>query len=231
MTTVLSCEEADALLAIGALSGVPPAEEEALRRHLVECPQCADSAQRHARVAALLPLQLDAEEPPPQLRRRLMATVYAEAAASRAPTPSWPQRLWTRLPRSRALTVAIAAVAVVLAGVLASRLATPEVSELVTTAGGASIHLYTDQQDHLATLEVSGLPAPPAGTSVYEVWLVPGGGAAHPAAYLEQQPGGGYSAAVVGGLSGYATLAISLEPGRGDAAPRGPIVASVHLDD
>ncbi len=114
---------------------------------------------------------------------------------------------------------------------LASRLATPEVSELVTTAGGASIHLYSDQSDRLATLEVSGLPAPPAGTSVYEVWLISGGGTAHPAAYLEQQPDGGYSAAVAGGLSGYTTLAISLEPARGDAAPKGPVVATVHLDD
>ena len=160
-----------------------------------------------------------------------MATVYAEAAASRLRLASWPQRLWTHLPRSRALTVAIAAVALVLAGVLASRLATPEVSELVTTAGRGEHPPVLGPADRLATLEVSGLPAPPAGTSVYEVWLVPGGGTAHPAAYLEQQPGGGYSAAVVGGLSGYTTLAISLEPGRGDAAPKGPVVATVHLDD
>ena len=93
MTTTMSCDEAEALLAVGALSGVPPAEGEALRRHLTGCAQCSASARRHAQVAALLPLQLDEEEPPPELRRRLMATVYAEAAAGRRPAASWVERL------------------------------------------------------------------------------------------------------------------------------------------
>lgn len=231
MTTTLSCDEADALLATGALSGIPPAEREALRVHLAACPQCSAAAARHAEVAALLPLQLDAHRPPPELRQRLLATVYAEAAAARAPGASWPRRLWLRLPRSRALTAVSAVAALLLAGALVWRTATPAVNETVTTSGAASIQLYTDDQDRLATLQVSGLSTPPPGASVYEVWLLGSDGAAHPAAYLEQQPEGGYTAAVAGGVSGYTALAISLEPARGDAAPKGPVVATVHLKD
>ena len=159
-----------------------------------------------------------------------MATVYAEAApAGQGPSSSRLRRLWQRLPRSRTLTAGSAAAAIVLAGVLAWRTATPTVRHVVATAGSATIDLYSDAQDGTANLQVSRLPSPPTNAAVYEVWLVPGQGPARPAAYLVQQPDGAYSAAVNGVLSRYTTLAISLEPTRGDPAPRGPIVATVSL--
>ncbi len=227
--TTLSCDEADALLAMGALSRVEPSDEEALRLHLAECAECAAAARRHTRVATLLALQMEAPEPPPQLRSRIMATVYAEAAAGRGPSSSRLRRLWQRLPRSRTLTAGSAAAVIVLAGVLAWRTATPTVSHVVVTAGQATIDLYSDAQDGTANLEVSRLPSPASGAAVYEVWLLSGHGPARPAAYLVQQPDGTYSAAVTGALSRYTTLAISLEPTRGDPAPQGPIVATVPL--
>ncbi|HXZ99494.1 MAG TPA: anti-sigma factor [Candidatus Binatia bacterium] len=224
----ISCDEAEALLAFGALAGGEGGDEPALRAHLSGCASCSAAAAADARVAALLPLGVTPAAPPEGLRDRLMARVYREAADMKRASPDRLQRLWLRLPGSRLATVGAAALALVLAGVLAWRVATPTVVHVHGAAGSTVVDLYADPGERTASLEVRGLPATPAG-GVYEVWLIPTGGAPQPAAYLAEQPDGGYATSVSGDVSGYATLAISLEPARGDPSPRGPIVVTLRL--
>jgi anti-sigma-K factor RskA len=229
-----ACEEIDQMLAAAALAGVDEDQKRALDDHLAGCDDCRASAARHMAVAAVLPLAVEEVEPDAALRRRIMATVNAEAdrrGASRG--RSGLGRLFRWVPSGRAYTGAgLVALAGLAAMVIWTVTTSPNVVHLrgagTTAQPQAQADLFIDRHDHTAQLQVHGLSRPTSSTEVYEVWLIRGG-KPQAVAYLQAQPDGSYSTTLGEDISGYSVLATTLEPRPGNAAPQGTEAFSISL--
>ena len=235
MADVTSCREAEELLALAALGVLEPAHAGQLERHLAGCSRCTRTAVDFRRAAAMLSDSLEPVKPPRELRRRLMAAVYASSGRPAPRRPLW-RAAWERIPQGRAFSAA-AAVALVAAVVLATWGATrgapprPLTYAVVPTASDPSVHgqliYYADTSRSVLT--VSGLSAN-ANSGVVEVWLVPRSGDPIPAAFLTPVPySGSWTAAISGDVRSYKTVAATSEPPGGRPLPTGPQLFSVDL--
>lgn len=242
---MISCEEADLLAAALSVGSIDLADQEPLQEHLSDCADCRRVAGTYLAAAARMPLALEPLQPSPELRGRLMRAVYAEAAQAgrsvAAPRQApWWRRLWAGLPVGRGFT-ALAAVAVVaLVGVGSWSLANqPPASSTVAIAGTTAAphahgQLVYTPADAQGVLSVTGLPAPAAvapGGSVYEVWLLRPTGSAVAAAFLARQPDGTWIAVMHGSMSGFSTVAATVEPAGGSTAPSGAAVIQGSLSN
>jgi anti-sigma-K factor RskA len=193
------------LTAAYALDALEPDEAKAYEEHLAQCEECREQlAELNASVGALA-FGAVAPEPPPRLR----AAILDAAAAERSNVVPLPQRRWT----PRVLAVAAAAAACVAVGFAVSALHSggkPVVTATVVVA-----------PDRTATLQVTGLAAPPHGKT-YEAWIIPNGRAPRPAGTFA-----GDNLALRGKLPPHATVAVTLEPAGGDSAPTtAPVVVA-----
>jgi anti-sigma-K factor RskA len=204
-----------------------------MERHLRTCATCRHTAAEYADLASLLPSALDLEPPPARLRRNLMAQVFAEATAS--PPVSWWRRLIDAIPASRAFTAVgaaavIAAIAFGIWGATGRMGARTPVTYTVsgTTATGT---LDVSSSGSPAVLTVTGLQ-PLAGTSTYEVWLIPPQGSPKGVAFLSRAPNGSaWTAVIPGSLAGYKSVAATVEPAGGSPTPSNIEVLSGQLSD
>ncbi|MBV8445203.1 MAG: anti-sigma factor [Candidatus Dormibacteraeota bacterium] len=240
MAQALSCPESEELLALAGLGVLPRGDSAALDAHLRHCAECRRAAAQYREAVAMLPNGLDPVEPPAEVRRSLMAQVYAEArpATGRRHRGSGPR--WS-LPRRGVLSlagggVALAALAIALVVVLhPADGATRTYTVYGTTSAPAvrgSLTYYTDPQQ--AVMTVSGLPklVPSTGAPapVYEVWLVRANGTAQGVAFLEQSPTtASWSTAIHADLSQYVAVAATAEPAGGSPAPTGPQLLTVQV--
>jgi anti-sigma-K factor RskA len=185
------------LTAAYALDALEPEEARAYEEHLAQCEQCRTQLAELNEPVAALAFGAVAPAPPPRLREAILGA----AAAERSNVVPLPRRSW--MPR--ALAVAAAAAACVAVGYGVSAL----------TTGGTSVvtAAVVVAADHTATLHVSGLAAAPQGKT-YEAWIIPSGGAPRPAGLFTSG-----TVALRGKLSPHATVAVTLEPARGSAAP------------
>ena len=248
---VVTCQDADVLLASWAIGGVDAVEHRALRRHLAGCAACRAAAAGYRSAADLLALAVDDVEPPPSLRSRLLAAVHAEASGaarapgSRASRAPWWTALWRLVPSGRPVTAiavlataaAVAVAAVAIAGRPASSPA-PEATVVhacgLTPQPAACGTLRYDPSAQQAVLTVTGLPSVPvvAGRpqASYEVWLVRGDRSVVPAGFLTEPPGGStYTAAMNGSMSGVVAVATTQEADGGGSVPHGPEVLRIDL--
>lgn len=250
MDHLLSCDEADVLLAAAAVGALDPEDEHRVRRHLRGCAECAAAAAGYRRATDLLPLAVDLVEPPPALRARILATVYAEAAGAAGPVQPrrpWVSRLWERVPSGRAFSAAGmlgTAVATLVAGVSIWEWrgagSTPAPATLsvsacgLTAQPGACGTLTYDSRTHQAILTVRGLDRIPVvdnhPTASYEVWLITPDRHTQAAAFLTLQPDGvTWVAAMEGDMSRYVEVATTREPGGGSSTPTGSEVLRLTL--
>lgn len=126
MTTNATNQHPYGLLEAFALDALEPEEEEAVTRHIEGCAGCADVAEGHLRTACSLAQAIPQQEPPEQLRTRLLDSIDPPAApmssvsvsVSRRPPRSWSRvssaigRRWARLLTPVAAVVAVALIAV-----------------------------------------------------------------------------------------------------------------------
>lgn len=244
----MTCDDVDLILAVGAVSGgLPPEDAETVRRHVPGCERCSRAAAAYTATADLLGVAVDQVAPSEHLRTRIMTDVYASAAA-RTPAGArrgatagggtagavrgmW-ARLWRTVPSGRGLTLggaaaALAAVALLVVAVTrggggAGPVSAPVKATLGEPAVQGSLTYYPQTQT--AVLSVRGLAA--QSPRVYEVWLVRPSNAPTAAGYLTEQPDGTWSVAIHGSLSGYATVAATVEPpGGSDAPTTAPVLA------
>ncbi len=231
MADPMTCEEATDLLALDAVGALEPSERAVVERHLATCATCPQVAAQYADVASLLPAALEPAPPPARLRRQLMAQVYAEATATK-PLPWW-RRLVAAIPANRALTLAgavgvAAAIALGIWGATGRQAAVAPVAYMVsgTTAAGT---LSVDTAAKQAVLTVQGL-APLPAAKVYEVWLIPDQGSPKGVAFLSPGvTGSAWTAVVQGSLTGYKSIAASVEPAGGSPTPSQTVVLSGQL--
>jgi anti-sigma-K factor RskA len=212
------CGEDVAPYVLGAL---PDADARDFELHLHSCELCRTDVETLRPAVDALPLSVEQVEPPPELRRRIMAAVDADVRARQAAERS------AREPRfSFRLLPALAVACVVLvAGIGVGVALTGE--DARTVPGQVEVRGATAQvelRDDTGKLVVDGLPQPP-GDRVYQVWLRSGKGAPRPTDALFEVRGGKAEVAVPGDLSEVDEVLVTHEPRGGSAEPtRAPAI-------
>jgi anti-sigma-K factor RskA len=196
---------------LGALSEL---ETAAFERHMMACAECRDELERLRPAAEAVARSPEQFEPPPSLRRSLMATVQEEAAAARPrsrfrlprPTFRWPQ-------------LAAAAAAFALAGVVIGVSVDSSSERTVKAAAllpGSAARLTV--ADDSALLRVSGLPVLSRGR-VYEVWIQHDGRVRPAGALFAVHSNGSGAAAIPRKLEGGDRVMVTRERAGGVARP------------
>jgi anti-sigma-K factor RskA len=226
----MSHDEVADLLALDAVGVLEPSERDAMERHLASCEPCRETAAQYVDVVGMLPTALELVPPPARLRRNLMAQVYAEAAGPALP---WWRRIVDAIPTNRAFTVvgAVAVVAAIAFGIwgAAGRSGSPAAAAYMVSGTTAKGTLEVPSTGTAAVLTVNGLQALPA-TEVYEVWLIPSKGSPKGVAFLSPGlHGAAWTAVVPGGITGFTSIAATVEPAGGSPVPSNTEVLSGQL--
>ena len=221
-----------AAYALGALDDREAAELEA---HLAECEACRIELRWLEPAVDLLPRSVEQLEPPADLRKRLMATVRAEARDA-SPTGTeagvrrrraWGTMIWRP-------ATAVAATGLLVAGGVAGNLVHhPSDSSSVVAARGVSSAPGSpagtlERSDGSAILTMSNLPALPAD-DVYEVW-VERDGALEPSSLFVPRRDRTAEAAVPDGLDNADAVLVTREPRGGSRQPTSPPLLRADLD-
>lgn len=223
-------------LAVYALGALPEDEAADLERHLEGCEACRRRLLWLRPAVDLLPRSVQQLEPPPRLRKRLLATVRAEArhaqqAEAEGTEPSrW--RDWGAL-LSRPAT-AVAAGAVLVAGIAGGYLlhqpgdSSSLVAARPTSAAPRGSAGTLEREDGSAILRVARLPALPKD-EVYETW-VQRDGKMQPSSLFVLRRDRTADAAVPGPLDDADAVLVTREPRGGSRRPTSPPLLRAPLD-
>ena len=221
-----------AAYALGALEERDAAE---LESHLAKCEACRVELRWLQPAVDLLPRTIEQLEPPAGLRRRLMATVRAEAgdaSPSRIEAaPPRSRRAWGALIRRPATAVAASALLVVgaAAGYLLHepRESSSVVAARPSPAAPPNLAGTLERSDGSAILTMSQLPALPAN-DVYEVW-VKRDGTLEPSSLFVPRRDRTAEAAVAGPLDDADAVLVTREPRGGSRQPTSPPLLRADL--
>jgi len=183
-----------------ALHALDPADEREYVAHLAHCDRCRNDLAAFSETAAALALAVPPLEPPPALRRKILATARAERPSVVPLRPRWAR------PRALAAAAAVAASAAIGLGIwnviLHDQLGTARSTLQAVGITGANGSLVVGA-DGQATLVITGLHRARTGKT-YEAWVIQNG---------EPKPAGLFA--------GGATSVVKLSR----RVPRGAIVA------
>ena len=235
----MTCAESEELLALAALGVLSRADAEPLDGHLRLCEVCRKTAAEYQNTVSQLPAGLPEVEPSAALRRTLMRAAYGDATAAPA------RHRWAGLRAalsSRRLVpltgAAVTAAAVIVAVVAVARptVAAPRTYSVMGSTSSPGVRgtltYYADQEQ--AVLTVTGLAPAQSGSGgdphVYEVWLIPPGGAPQGSAFLTQSPvNRTWSAVIHTNVTQYTAVAATEEPAGGSPVPTGAQLLSVQV--
>jgi anti-sigma-K factor RskA len=147
---------------LGALNDL---ERQAFERHLRACSECQEELERLRPAADALPGSVVQLDPPPGLKKRLMAEVERDSAPAR---PAWRPRL--RVPRLAFVAAALLLGLAIGFGIAQlggdeTRTVSVTVARAMPNAGGT-----LDIEDGRATLHLHDMPDL-GSKRVYQVWL------------------------------------------------------------
>ena len=223
-------------LAAYALGALDEAEAGELRRHLESCDLCRERLLWLRPAVDLLPRSVEQLEPPPELRRRLVATVRAEArereeTGHRAAAPRrW--RDWGGLVLRPA--TAVAAGAFLVAGAVGGYLlnqpteSTSPITSSSLSSARASVAGTLEREDRVAILHLTRVPPLPKG-SVYEVW-VQRDGDLEPSSLFVPRRDRTADAAVPGTLDDADAVLVTREPRGGSEHPTSAPLLRAEVD-
>ena len=229
-----------ALAGVYALDALDPgAERDWFSRHLNRCQSCASEVRGFREVATALAFAA-AAEPPPGLRRQVMAAVArTRQLPPETRTQARPRRSLPREPWAAWLAGVVAAAAIVAAVIfglaqahteaelnraqaqnqeIAGVLTAPDATLLTsrTTAGGAAVVVLAPSRRQLV-VTMAGLPRLPSG-QVYQLWLI-GPVKIVSAGLLPAAEGGKTSPVLASGIVPGDKLGLTVEPAPGTAQP------------
>ena len=220
------------------LGALPEEERLEFERYLVAHPDLQPEVEELGAVAGLLALSPKEQEPAPELRRRIMDTVEAEAVHPRAGRLSWLAGLWEAVG---ARDVALAGAAMLVVGLFSwSMLLQGEVQDLqgrvqglqgqvqdqpqgpqmialggAGTEQGARAELVTLEGDR-AILVAENMPPVPEDKT-YQIWVIKGDNP-QPSGLFEPK-GGSIAAVVEKPIEGADAVAVTVEPEGGSPKP------------
>jgi len=224
------------LFSLGLLEGEERREIEA---HLARnCTVCQKYLRDALGVNALMLSQVQEVVPPSRLRRRVMASVGQEPAgwgwvAALAAACSLIVALWLSVEKrttDHELTTARAS----LQQTLAERDRLEQAFTFLNQPETRQVNFGQGQpapprgnfflNPRMGVLLIaSNLPALPAGKA-YEMWVIPKGGAPHPAGLFQSSPQGTAMHILAGAVDSNVTLAVTIEPESGSPAPTSSVL-------
>jgi anti-sigma-K factor RskA len=217
-----------------ALGALEPGEERAVAAHAPSCARCTRELEALVPAVAVLGESVDQLEPPSELRERVLAIVRSEAASSHEPAEQRPrERRGLRAFLLRP-AVALAAVAVIAAGVAGYLVrdtggggggqTTVAVQPAPAAAGiGGSLAVA----DNNAMLDLHGLPQLTGG-EVYQVWVAQGN-SLRPSSNFVPDSSGRAMTAVDGHLTQGTNVMVTRESGPGHTKPTLPVLLSATV--
>jgi anti-sigma factor RsiW len=239
----VSCEDRHDELAAYALDALDPAEARRLESHLASCPTCPERLRWLRPAVDVLPVTVAQQDPPEELRERLMAAVREEAAAAepaRTVAPAAKRRF--RLPGfgEFGLRPALAGLALVLllaAGIAGYALHGEDGTSSEQTYAARSTDGNTLAGGTLVvngdegSLEVHGM-APTKRGEVYQAWVraePQHGGSIEPSSVFVVADDGTGAVAIPHGLENAAEVMVTREPKGGSEHPSESAVISAEI--
>jgi anti-sigma-K factor RskA len=218
-------------LAAYLLDSLEPDEVQEFERHLAGCARCQGEERWLRAAIEMLPSSVEQFKPPPALRKRLLETVRAEAAADKVPPRERrARRPWLGLGlRPAAALASLAIVGAGLAGYLIGHDEGPTTSTTQAQATKAEPNAKAQliRRGDTAVLRVERLPVSRPGR-VYEVWLARGKKVEPSSLFAVRKDGSG-EAAITGKLSGVGAVMVSEEPQGGSSKPTSDPVLIANL--
>jgi anti-sigma-K factor RskA len=216
------------------LGALPEEERLEFERYLMAHPDLQAEVEDLGAVAGLLAFSPREQEPPPELRHRIMATVEAEAARPRTSRRSWLAGLWEAVG-VRDLALAAAAVLVIglfswsmllqgevrdLQGRVQNLQSQPQGPQMIALGGGgtkqgARAELVTLEGDR-AVLVAENMPPVPEGKT-YQIWVIKDD-TPQPSGLFEPR-GDSIAAVVENPVEGADAVAVTVEPEGGSKKP------------
>jgi anti-sigma-K factor RskA len=220
------------------LDALPVEERRSFEEYLVAHPERQAEIDELSAVAGLLAFSPHGQDPPPELRRRIMDTVEAEAAQPRihphSGRRSWLAGLW-EAAGVRDLALAAAALLVIglfswsvllqaevrdLQGRVQSLQSQPQGPQMIALGGvgtkqGARAELVTLEGDR-AVLVAENMPPVPEGKT-YEIWVIKGD-TPQPSGLFKPK-GNSIAAVVENPVEGADAVAVTVEPEGGSKEP------------
>lgn len=212
-------------LAAYALGSLETAEASELERHLAECPECREYLAWLDPAVDLIPASVEQHQPPPRLKRALMADVRDDVKATRRAERRQRGRFAGFPGFGLRPVVAAAACFVLVAGLAAgyalrSDDADRVVVEAVPLEGGAPLAATLEREGDRGLLHVESLPPLP-GSRVYQAWIERDGVMEPSTTFVVDRDGGG-EVAIDGSLDGAAGVYVTREPRGGSETPSLP---------
>ena len=240
----MDCATVDELAASYALGAVDSSDQAAIGSHLATCDRPHDEARSFIGVESILQSSLEAVEPSPELRRRLMATVAETAQEHRPAAPPYattappeePRRLpwWRANPWASAIAAAGLAAAVVLGawGVtlnrqLAERDAALDAvasADAIYAASGSAGSGWVMESGDQALFMAEDLADLPSG-HLYEFWVIDADGNAVAAGTLTDDDGV-VLVPLERNLEGATLFAVTVETERVDQSANDPVMVA-----
>jgi anti-sigma-K factor RskA len=216
------------------LGALPEEERLEFERYLMAHPDLQAEVEDLGTVAGLLAFSPREQEPPPELRRRIMATVEAESVHPHTSRRSWLAGLWDAAG-IRDLALAAAAMLVIglfswsmllqgevrdLQGRVQSLQSQPQGPQMIALGGvgtkqGARAELVTFEGDR-AVLVAENMPPVPEGKT-YQIWVIKGD-TPQPSGLFEPK-GDSIAAVVENPVEGADAVAVTVEPKGGSKKP------------
>jgi anti-sigma-K factor RskA len=234
---MLGCEETDELAGAYALGAVERDEERAIHAHLAGCDRPHAEVRSLVVAAAIVPASLDAVDPSPRLRARVMASAAATPQDHRrieqpmSPAVTGDRRWWrfASLPGAVAALALAAAIGLGVWGASLNRqvaerdsaLAALAAADVIHSGSGAAGRGWLVERDGEATF-VAAAFTPVPSDRLYELWLIDPGGS--PTAVGTFAPDSGVASVTLERPLGDATtFAITLESERVEAPTTDPV--------
>jgi anti-sigma-K factor RskA len=251
----LTCDQVREMAGAFVLGALDAADEDAVREHLVTCPEAHEEIAELAGVVPALAASVPVVEPPDALKGRIMAAAAADQAERSAapveltPFPGATERQARKRQTSAgtwllriAAVLAIVALGgwnLLLQGQLnAAKTYEQAVADVLTVAGqpGSLTAVLTADGgtgSGMAAISASGQVtiamqdlAPTSGNTVYEAWAIVGGAPPMPLGSFTVGSGGTATFDATGlPDAGAVVLALTLEPAPGATTPTMPIIA------
>lgn len=226
-----------------ALHAVSDAEREDIERRLGAAGLHAADAfydeVRAVRETMAVVSAADAEEPPAELRERLLSSIASDNVRSLPAGATRNPGRWrtTVLSAAAALAIGLTAIGIGLAvrptppppqSTAQQVFSAPDVHTVsgAIPAGGTATVVFSRDRD-AGVLVMNDVPPPSPGT-VYQMWLVSPSGTAS-AGTMDAQAVAPSTTAVLENLGPSTKLAFTVEPGTGSTQPTGKVIAELPL--